>query len=262
VSVPTWRVFLVEAYPTTFARSPTGFTAASVTRGAALFQEHCTACHGREGRGDGPAAGGGVAPDLTAAHVFDHSEGDLFWWISEGIPRAGMPGFRDAIDDDGRWALVDFVRANAFGRGAADDPDRPATIRAPDFPFECPNGTADTLTDVAAPVVHLTFAPGPEITARAAAAETDIAEIAWMPEDTAAPADACEARGADVAGAYAILAGRSPSALAETEFLITGGWVRAVGDSIVWRDPAVFAAAARQAASTPAPAASAGVHVH
>jgi putative copper export protein/mono/diheme cytochrome c family protein len=151
VSVPTWRVFLVEAYPTTFARSPTGFTAASVTRGAALFQEDCTACHGREGRGDGPAAGGGVAPDLTAAHVLDHREGDLFWWISEGIPRARMPGFRDAVDDDGRWALVDFVRANAFGRGAADDPDRPATIRAPDFPFECPDGTADTLADVAAP---------------------------------------------------------------------------------------------------------------
>jgi hypothetical protein len=44
-----------------------------------------------------------VAPaDLTAEHIFAHSDGDLFWWISQGISAGGMPGFAEKVDERGR----------------------------------------------------------------------------------------------------------------------------------------------------------------
>jgi putative copper export protein/mono/diheme cytochrome c family protein len=256
------RVLLVEAFPTTFAPSPTGFAAASVARGAVLFQEHCTGCHGADGTGGGPDAppGSGAATDITAAHVFDHSEGDLFWWISHGIPQAGMPGFADAVDERGRWALVDFVRANAYGHRPADEAG-PA-LRAPDFAFECRDGAADTLGGTADRLVHLAFAPGRDVAERVARAGAEAVEIAWTPDDGTAPAPFCEARGPEIAVAYAVVAGTTPDRLAGAEFLVAGGWLRARGDAAAWRDPTAFAAAIREVAATPLAAAAPAAHVH
>src|SRR5581483_12138238 len=86
-AAPTVRLLLVPAYPTSFFRSPTAFAAASILRGQAVFATHCATCHGAGARGDGPMAGQlPVRPaDLTAAHIASHSDGDLFWWIGNGI---------------------------------------------------------------------------------------------------------------------------------------------------------------------------------
>ena len=87
------QFFVVPAFPTSFYRSPTNFTFASIARGHALFEQHCAGCHGAGGRGNGPNA---LAldmetSDLTAAHVYAHSDGDLFWWIGHGMGDT-MPG--------------------------------------------------------------------------------------------------------------------------------------------------------------------------
>src|SRR4029450_7137935 len=55
-AVPHLDLLVARAYPTSFYRSPTGFTAAAIERGAALYPEHCSACHGSDRRGDGPNA--------------------------------------------------------------------------------------------------------------------------------------------------------------------------------------------------------------
>ena len=52
---PTLSLLTVEAYPTSFYVSPTGSSASSIVQGADLFATHCVSCHGRQGRGDGPA---------------------------------------------------------------------------------------------------------------------------------------------------------------------------------------------------------------
>ena len=46
----------IDAYPTTYLRPTVPYQAASIASGAALYQEHCAACHGAKGAGDGPAA--------------------------------------------------------------------------------------------------------------------------------------------------------------------------------------------------------------
>ena len=79
LAAPHLDPLLVEAYPTSFFVSPTAFSADSIVHGQALFGAHCAACHGQSGRGNGPGvrllpAG---AADLTAAHLWDHSDGEL-----------------------------------------------------------------------------------------------------------------------------------------------------------------------------------------
>jgi putative copper resistance protein D len=48
----------IDAYPTTYARPAVAADAESIRRGHALFATRCAACHGRTGRGDGPAGAG------------------------------------------------------------------------------------------------------------------------------------------------------------------------------------------------------------
>src|SRR5262249_46189316 len=65
--------------------------------------------------------------------------GDLYWWLSHGIPAAGMPGFGARLTEDQRWDLINFLRALSAGyaarnMGKAVEPDRRWLV-APDFAF-------------------------------------------------------------------------------------------------------------------------------
>jgi putative copper export protein/mono/diheme cytochrome c family protein len=131
----------VDAYPTTYLRSAVPYQATSVSRGMALYAAHCAACHGPQGKGDG--AGGAGLPrlpaDLTAPHTGQHTAGDLFWWISHGIPRTGMPSFGETLSEDERWDLINFLRALSAGEAARAlaprvEPGRPWLV-APDFSY-------------------------------------------------------------------------------------------------------------------------------
>ncbi|HUK34518.1 MAG TPA: cytochrome c [Vicinamibacterales bacterium] len=48
---------LFIASPTVFGRTAQKPVAAAVARGEATFRDHCAACHGSHGKGDGPVAG-------------------------------------------------------------------------------------------------------------------------------------------------------------------------------------------------------------
>jgi putative copper resistance protein D len=129
----------VDAYPTTYRRPAVTYQASSIAEGASLFRTHCTPCHGPTGAGDGPARPALPRPpaDLRAPHTAQHTAGDIFWWITAGIPAARMPAFGRALDDERRWDLVNFVRA--LGSGAAArrlGPGlAPPALVAPDFTF-------------------------------------------------------------------------------------------------------------------------------
>jgi putative copper resistance protein D len=131
----------VDAYPTTYRRPAVSYHAGSIAEGARLYRAHCAACHGETGAGDGPAAPGlpRRPADLRAPHTNQHTAGDLFWWLTHGIPRGGMPGFGEQLTVDQRWDLVNFVRAlgaraAARGLGPEVEPGRPWLV-APDFTF-------------------------------------------------------------------------------------------------------------------------------
>jgi copper resistance protein D len=107
----------IPAYPTTYAVPPVSYDAETIARGRRIFAQNCEACHGRTGRGNGPAAKDFKPPpaDLTAPHTTDHTMGDMFWWVSHGYPASSMPGFADALSDFDRWRVVEYVMALSLG---------------------------------------------------------------------------------------------------------------------------------------------------
>ncbi|MBI4011033.1 MAG: CopD family protein [Candidatus Rokubacteria bacterium] len=153
----------VDAYPTTYLRPAVPYAAASIAEGLALYRAHCAPCHGAGGRGDGPA-GAGLRPrpaDLTAQHTADHTVGDIFWWLTHGIPGAAMHGLADRLDADARWDVINLLRTLAAAEQArALGPDaRPrAWLVAPDFAYSRGVGDTRALKDYrGARVVVLVF---------------------------------------------------------------------------------------------------------
>jgi mono/diheme cytochrome c family protein len=74
--------------------------------GRKLFHQRCSTCHGEDGRGTQRA------PDLSQLAVQGQSDGALFWKISGGNSRQGMPAF-SFLPEPQRWQLVLHVRAVA-----------------------------------------------------------------------------------------------------------------------------------------------------
>ena len=143
----------VDAYPTTYRRPVVPYNAISIASGLGLYGQHCAVCHGASGRGDGPAGVGlpKRPADLTAPHTADHTAGDLFWWLTQGIPRGGMPGFAGQLSEEECWDVINYLRALASaeqGRGLAPvvEPNRP-WLAAPDFAYTVGPGPGHSLKD-------------------------------------------------------------------------------------------------------------------
>ena len=105
--------FFTEEYtPAKFATNPILPDVESIAIGQELFTENCIACHGPEGRGDGPTALSLSPPpaDFAAGHTATHTDGDLYFWILQGIEETAMPAFGDQFTEEQAWHLVNYVR--------------------------------------------------------------------------------------------------------------------------------------------------------
>ena len=142
----------VRAFPSTYTRPTVPYSAQSVARGVALYAQHCIACHGHGGRGDGELAlRSSVPPPDLAQHTALHSAGDMFAWLSDGTPSGAMPGFRAVLDEQQRWDLINLLRAFADGHRArvleADIAAYRPWLAAPNFQFQGNHGTSGELRD-------------------------------------------------------------------------------------------------------------------
>ncbi|MGN2432709.1 FTR1 family protein [Pseudomonas syringae] len=81
-------------------------------RGAPLYAQHCSVCHGDSGAGDGPA-GIGLEPapsDLRDVTRLDRlSLYDLYNATGLGIAGTDMPAFADQLDDRQRWDVATYI---------------------------------------------------------------------------------------------------------------------------------------------------------
>ena len=250
-ALPHLDLLLVPAYPTSFYHSPTGFSSASIVQGQKVYAQNCVACHGADGRGDHPMAAsmaGAAMPvppaDLTAEHLWMHSDGELFWWVAQGIATPegaqAMPGFGATLDDDQRWAVIDYIRAHNAGTAMQANGDWPHTMQAPGFGAAC--GTANIKSaDLRGHFVQLRFAGK----ADAPAAGDAITVLAGLPA-ASAPAGVCVTGDETVPLAYEIVSGLDDMRLAGTTFLIDdSGWLRAMqqaGAAPSWSNQAALTA--------------------
>ena len=88
----------------------------SLARGAAIYEQHCTSCHGDGGMGDGPAGQQLDPVPAAIAHTSRMLGHDyLFWRISEGGNHdpfsSAMPRWQDVLEDTDRWDVINYVRA-------------------------------------------------------------------------------------------------------------------------------------------------------
>jgi mono/diheme cytochrome c family protein len=140
---PEANVVLVPAYPTSFQQSPTGFTAASIDRGRVLYAAQCVACHGSDGRGQGPLAAAQPVwpPNLAGPLLWRRADGDVLWHVLNGVrDRRGattMPGFGPALRDEDAWALIDFMKAQGAGESLRAAGLWTQPIAPPDVAVQC-----------------------------------------------------------------------------------------------------------------------------
>jgi mono/diheme cytochrome c family protein len=96
--------------------NPVAPTAASIAAGERVYRQYCQSCHGVVGAGDGPAAFA-LRPrpaDLRVHMAAGHTDGQLYYWISEGFQGTAMPAFKDTLSDEERWNAVNFIRTFAL----------------------------------------------------------------------------------------------------------------------------------------------------
>jgi putative copper export protein/mono/diheme cytochrome c family protein len=213
-AIPHLDLLLVTAYPTSFYHSPTGFASASIDAGRTLYAQNCVACHGATGHGDGPAAKTLPVPpaDLTADHLWMHSDGELFWWLTHGMQTpegaAAMPGFASILDQDQRWSVIDFIRARNAGDKMAATGTWTMSLQAPGFDAVCGQQTR-TLHDMRGTFVLLRFG--------AAAVAPRLDGVVTITVGGPGP---CTSTDETVPAAYAIVAGLDASHLQGMDFLI------------------------------------------
>jgi len=85
-------------------RNPLESDPDAVAAGANLFDQHCAECHGDM------AEGGRKAPSLLADEVQQSTPGTLFWILTNGVVRRGMPVW-SKLPEPQRWQIVSYLKS-------------------------------------------------------------------------------------------------------------------------------------------------------
>jgi mono/diheme cytochrome c family protein len=85
-------------------RNPMERDPEAVAAGANLFDQHCAECHGAT------AEGGRKGPSLLAPQVQEATPGALFWILTNGVVRRGMPVW-SKLPEPQRWQLVSYIKS-------------------------------------------------------------------------------------------------------------------------------------------------------
>jgi cytochrome c oxidase cbb3-type subunit I/II len=93
-------------------------------KGGKLFDMYCAACHGADGKGDGPASikfpGGYIKPvpaNFTESGSDFTNYGRWAWKVKEGVETTNMPPWKEALTDDEREQIIFYIQ----GFSVADD---------------------------------------------------------------------------------------------------------------------------------------------
>jgi mono/diheme cytochrome c family protein len=89
----------------------------AIAAGRKLFQQHCAECHGMN------AEGRRKAPSLVGKEVQGAAPGAIFWILTNGVVRRGMPDW-SKLPEQQIWQVISYVKS--LGPDA-----RPAEERTP-----------------------------------------------------------------------------------------------------------------------------------
>jgi mono/diheme cytochrome c family protein len=90
----------------------------ALAAGRLLFTDHCAECHGENAEG---GKGRTKGPNLRAVEVQNATSGTLFWVLTNGVVRKGMPVW-SRLPEPQRWALVRYLKSLGVVEPRAADP--------------------------------------------------------------------------------------------------------------------------------------------
>jgi mono/diheme cytochrome c family protein len=76
----------------------------ALAAGGKLYEEHCEECHGMK------AEGTERGPSLLKEQVQQATPGALFWILSNGVIRHGMPDW-SKVPEPERWQIITFLKS-------------------------------------------------------------------------------------------------------------------------------------------------------
>jgi high-affinity iron transporter len=173
---------LLAAYPTPLA--PT--RAPDLARGAALYAENCSACHGEAGKADGPNAAGLDPPPIAfadAERARQRSVFGLYQVIQQGLDGTAMASYAHLPSDD-RWDLAFYVGRFAFSDAEAAQGEKlwngDAAVRAhfanlQALTQETPAALAKTLGETKARALTAYLRRHPEVVTRTGGGSLEVA---------------------------------------------------------------------------------------
>jgi mono/diheme cytochrome c family protein len=93
-------------------RNPLEKDPGAVAAGRILFGQRCAECHGDS------AEGGKKGPSLRAVEIQNAEPGAIFWILTNGVVRKGMPVW-SKLPEPQRWQLVSFIKS--LGTASTND---------------------------------------------------------------------------------------------------------------------------------------------
>ena len=144
-----------------------------IAAGRASYHTRCASCHGESG------AGTGNIPSLAKGQAQTATDGELFWYITQGDVKNGMPSW-STLPAPERWRIISYIRAFANAKpgaarartpleeavaagSSAPPPQAPFT----DYRFEKPGAMHRiTLQDLPAPFATASAGNSPELAPR------------------------------------------------------------------------------------------------
>ena len=94
--------------------NPVAASPEAVAEGRDHFADHCASCHGNDGSGN-TEMGRSLyprAPDMRLSRTQRLSDGEIFYFIENGVRLTGMPGWSTGTPEGetASWKLVHFIR--------------------------------------------------------------------------------------------------------------------------------------------------------
>jgi len=152
-------------------KNPVAGQSTAVAEGAKAYGMYCSACHGVGGRG------AGNVPPLSKGAVQSATDGEVFWFITTGSIKNGMPAWAQ-LPEQQRWQIVSYLKSlnsaspekvtslpSTYKAEVTNAPPPPAPFT--DFRYEEPGKTRKiTVNDLPAPYATKSASNGPQVVAR------------------------------------------------------------------------------------------------
>ena len=108
-------------------RNPFEGSPDALAAGRKLFEGHCAECHGNS------AGGTAKGPSLRAEEVQQAAPGTLFWVLTNGVVRRGMPVW-SKLPEPQRWQIVTYLKSLGASTSAAAQSESGRTGHGPARP--------------------------------------------------------------------------------------------------------------------------------